>query len=197
MQWWSPTPRKAGFSPAMAATIQRLRTRPQRAADDDAAQLRLLLDRRPDLLPDRLTTQVRISLDKREPSTAEWPFLMISPAQNKAVIHWLKAHSRQPLNAMQLWAELLDNMRRDTGEVALSRDELAEAIGISAAEISRTMSELESVGVVIKKRERVAGLRGPGMVRYFVNAMVATNLSGQARTKAQATAPQLRLVPQA
>lgn len=179
----------------MAATIRRLRTAPQKAADDDADQLRLLLDRRPDLLPDRVATQVIASLDKREPSTSEWTFLMVSPAQNKAVIRWLKANSRQPLNAMQLWAEVLDNMRRDTGEVAMTRDELAEAIGISADEVSRIMTDLQSLGAIIKKRERVAGMRGPGMTRYFVNPMVATNLTGQARDKAQAAAPRLHLVP--
>jgi CRP-like cAMP-binding protein len=178
----------------MAATIRRLRTAPQRAADEDANQLRLLLDRRPDLLPERMTTQVIASLDKRDPSTADWTFLMVSPAQNKAVIRWLKANSRQPLNAMQLWAELLDNMRRDTGEVAMTRDELAEAIGVSADEVSRTMSELETLGAVSKQRQRVAGMRGPGMVRYFVNPMIATNLTGQARDKAQAAAPLLSLV---
>lgn len=178
----------------MAATLRHLRTLPERAADEDANQLRLLLDRRPDLLPERITTQVIAKLDQREPSTNGWAFLMVSPAQNKAVIRWLKTHSRQPLNAMQLWAELLDNMRRDTGEVAMTRDELAEAVGVSSAEVSRTMSELESVGVISKKRERVAGMRGPGIVRYFVNPMIATNLTGQARDKAQDQAPKLHLV---
>jgi len=181
----------------MAASIRPLRTAPQRAADEDANQLRLLLDRRPDLLPERMTTQVIASLDRREPSTAEWAFIMVSPAQNKAVIRWLTDNSRQPLKAMQLWAEILDNMRRDTGEVAMTRDELATAISISPAEISRTMTELENIGAISKKRQAVAGMRGPGTVRYFVNPMIATNLGGQARDKAQATAPRLRLVPQA
>ncbi len=144
-----------------------------------------------------MNTQVIASLDKREPSTSEWPFIMVSPAQNKAVIRWLTDNSRQPLKAMRLWAEILDNMRRDTGEVAMTRDELATAISISPAEISRTMTELEHIGAISKKRQAVAGMRGPGTVRYFVNPMIATNLGGQARDKAQATAPRLRLVPQA
>jgi CRP-like cAMP-binding protein len=179
----------------MAATIKRLRTAPQKAADGDADQLRLLLDRRPDLLPDRVATQVIASLDKREPSRSDWTFLMVSPAQNKAVILWLKANSRQPLNAMQLWAELLDNMRRDTGEVAMTREELAEAVGMSAAEVSRTMTELETAGAISRKRQKVDGMRGPGTTHYFVNPMIATNLTGQARDKAQAAFPKPYLVP--
>ena len=142
-----------------------------------------------------MTTQVIASLDRREPSTTEWPFIMVSSAQNKAVIGWLTENSRQPLKAMRLWAELLDNMRRDTGEVSMTRDELAVAINISAAEISRTMTELESIGAISKKRQAVAGMRGPGTVHYFVNPMIATTLGGQARDKAQAAAPRLHLVP--
>jgi predicted transcriptional regulator len=95
---------------------------------------------------------------------------------------------------MQLWAELLDNMRRDTGEVAMTRDELAEAVGISSAEVSRTMGELEILGAISKTRQKIAGMRGPGVVRYFINPMIATNLTGQARDKAQLAAPQLRLI---
>ena len=37
-------------------------------------------------------------------------------------------------------------------------------------------------------------MRGPGMVRYFMNPNVATHLAGKARDEAQAAAPKLRVV---
>ena len=56
------------------------------------------------------------------------------------------------------------------------------------------MRELEAIGAIIIRRERVAGTRGPARAVYFMNPNVATNLSGAARDRAQAEAPKLRLV---
>ena len=119
---------------------------------------------------------------------------MLSPSQNKAVQRWLFEHSKRPQKAMLLWAELFDHLRRDTGQIMLSRDELAERLGSRLDEVSRIMGELASVGAIITHRERVPGQRGPGRAVYFMNPNVATNLSGAARDRAQAEAPKLRLV---
>ena len=56
------------------------------------------------------------------------------------------------------------------------------------------MGELASVGAVTTRRERVAGMRGPGRAVYFMNPNVGTHLAGAARDKAQAEAPRLQLV---
>ncbi|GGE97241.1 hypothetical protein GCM10011404_32960 [Sphingomonas prati] len=37
------------------------------------------------------------------------------------------------------------------------------------------MTELESIGAIIRRRERVAGMRGRGIVRYFINPRVASD----------------------
>ena len=34
------------------------------------------------------------------------PFIMLQPAQNAAVVRWIAKHSKRPMNASQLWAEL-------------------------------------------------------------------------------------------
>ena len=47
------------------------------------------------------------------------------PGQNRAVLSWLREHSSRPRKAVELWALLFEHLRRDTGEITLTRDELA------------------------------------------------------------------------
>jgi hypothetical protein len=56
------------------------------------------------------------------------------------------------------------------------------------------MTELVDFGAISRRRVKVAGMRGQGVVRYFMNPRVATNLAGQARDEAQKSAPLLRLI---
>jgi hypothetical protein len=96
--------------------------------------------------------------------------------------------------ALAVWGELFTALDRDTGEVTMTRDELAERVGVTADDVSRVMGEFAKVGAIIVRRERVAGLRGPGRAVYFMNPRVATNLAGSARDRAQAGAPALTVV---
>jgi hypothetical protein len=73
----------------------------------------------------------------------------------------------------------------------LTREQMAEQIAEAPDNVSRIMTELEGIGAISRRRERVAGMRGPGMVRYFMNPNVATHLVGAARDKAQTKAPPL------
>ena len=101
----------------------------------------------------------------------------------------LVGHSSRPLVAVQLWAMCFQHLRDDTGEILLSRDTIAEQLGEHADNISRIMGELETCGAIIRRREKVAGMRGPGLVRYFMNPRVATHLSGAKRDQAQEASP--------
>lgn len=177
----------------MTASVTQFPPRP-RKADADAADLRALLERRPDLLPDHLAGKVLTSLDQREASTNGWRFLQVSAQANLMVVTWLSEHSRQPIKALRCWAELLANMRAD-GIVTLSRTELAQAIDVKPAECSRIMTELQKLGAVERKREKVAGIQGQGPVQYRVNARIATGLSGLTRDKAQAEASNVLAFP--
>ena len=93
------------------------------------------------------------------------------------------------MKATTLWAELFSAIDRDTGEVMLTRDQIAEVVNATPEDVSAIMGELEGIGAIVRHRERVAGMRGPGRVRYFMNPVVGTHLAGGERDAAQADAP--------
>ena len=171
----------------MAAQIARLRTKADRLRSDTAAQLRRLVLDYPGL-PERARGEIIGTIDRQTASETAWTFIMLSPDQNAAVARWLSKHSTRPKVALVLWREFFTALRRDTGEVMLTRDELAERVGARPEHVSRVMHELASIGAIIVHREKVAGMRGPGRAVYLMNPNVATNLTGAARDKAQAIA---------
>jgi hypothetical protein len=177
----------------MPAKLLRLKTKPARIQAETAAELRRMLLDFPGL-PQRERGGLVAALDRLTPSEGRWPFVMISPEQNAAVVRWLQENSRYPVLAVRLWSELFTVLRRDTGEIMLTRDELAERVGATPDEVSCVMRELADKGAVITHRERVAGMRGPGRAVYLMNPNVGTHLAGAARDRAQAEAPPLRLV---
>jgi CRP-like cAMP-binding protein len=177
----------------MAATILRHRTARDRLRAPEAEELRRLVTEHPGL-PERARSEIVAAIDRETASEAGWTFVMLSPSQNRAVVSWLLEHSRRPRKAVELWVLLFEHLRRDTGEIALTRDELATAIGVAAEDVSRLMGELESVGAISRRHEKVRGLRGRGRVIYFMNPRVGTHLAGAARDRAQSEAPLLRLV---
>lgn len=182
----------------MAAAITTLATKPERLRRDQAERLKAALQEIEAQveLPTGLMRDLFGVVAKRTASHARWTFVMLSPAQNNAVVQHLVEHSSRPLVAVRLWAMCFEYLRDDTGEVLLSRDTMAERLGEHADNISRIMGELEACGAIIRRREKVAGMRGPGLVRYFMNPRVATHLAGAERDRAQETAPPvLSVVP--
>ena len=171
----------------MTATIHKLISRREKLTEEDGRQLqRLVLDYKG--LPERLRGELIAEIDRRTASRNGWTFVMLSPAENKAVVAWLNRNSRWPKVSVLLWAELFDNLRTDTGEIVLTRDELSDRVGCRPTEVSEIMGELESIGAISRRRERVPGMRGPGQVRYFMSPRIGTHLTGKARTDAQAKA---------
>jgi hypothetical protein len=177
----------------MPAALHRLRTKRQRLRREQAAALRqMILDF--EGLPDHAARAIIGAIDRETIAENGWTFVMLSPEQNEAVVAWLLDHSSRPQKAVRLWAALFRHLRRDSGEILLTRDELAGQVGTSADHVSEIMAELEEIGAISRRRERVPGMRGPGMVRYFMNPNVATHLAGMDRDQAQATAPKLHVV---
>jgi hypothetical protein len=172
----------------MAATIRRLIPRADRLRREQAAKLREALIPFEREMPSTVGTLLH-HIDRETAAQPGWTFIMLSPDQNSAVIEYLAAHSSRPVVAMRLWATCFQHLRPDTGEVVMSRDELAAQLSVSADHVSAVMGELEGVGAIIRRRERIAGMRGPGRVRYYLNPVVGTHLGGAARDKAQASAP--------
>lgn len=179
----------------VAAKVIELRTKPQRLRQDQAEQLRLALLPFEEEMPNQVRDLIG-HIDRQTASRNKWTFVMLSPSQNAAVVRHLRQHSKRPLVAVELWAMCFEHLRTDTGEIVITREEIAEKLGEDADNVSRIMSELEAIGAIMRKRERVRGLRGPGLVRYFMNPRVATNLSGLARDKAQEEAPPLLVLMQ-
>lgn len=178
----------------MTAVVTRLLTRPDRLHAEQAEALRQMVLAFPEL-PERAAGEIIAAIDSQIASDNGWTFVMLSPAQNRAVVKWIRANSKYPLIAVELWAELFVYLRRDTGDIMQTRDELSDLVGAPADKVSRIMTELESVGVITRRRIKIGGMKGPGMVRYRMNPVVATHLKGAARDSAQAAAPQLRVVP--
>src|SRR3954451_2524266 len=129
----------------MAATIVGHRTRRDRLRAVDAADLRRLVSSYP-RLPERARSEIVAAIDRETASEAGWTFVMLSPSQNRAVIRWLRQNSTRPWQAVELWVLLFEHLRRDTGEITLTRDELADELGIAPPHVSQIMTELEGVG---------------------------------------------------
>jgi hypothetical protein len=177
----------------MAATITKLKTKRQRIRADQAALLRDAVLPYEVELPEQVRGIIGY-IDQQTASENGWTFVMLSPAQNDAVVNYLVEHSKRPLVAVRLWSLCFKYFRSDTGEILLTREEFAEKLGTAPQHVSQVMVELVKIKAIITRRERVKGLRGPGLVRYFMNPNVATNLGGAARDKAQADAPLLTLM---
>jgi len=172
--------------------VTRLKTQKDRLQEDKADLLKQALLPFAETDPamreavGRLYVQIN-RLTMPEPGTTE-PFVMIRPAQNAAVVDWLEANSKRPMKAMRVWALLFDHLMPHTGQVMLTREEISESIGIRADDVSQIMNELVRFGAIFAERERVAGMRGPGFVRYFMNKHVA-------EVGSRATQDELALIP--
>jgi hypothetical protein len=168
----------------MAAKIVRLNTRRQRLRAEQAVQLRQLVLEFEGLDADA-AGRIVAAIDRETAARQEWPFVMISPAQNAFVVEQLTMHSARPQMAARLWAKLFLYLRLDTGEIVASREALAEEVGAKPNHVSEIMSELVRMRAVVRRKEG-------RQVRWFLNPLVGTGMSGAVREKAQASAPQLR-----
>lgn len=178
----------------MAARLVPFRSKADQLQVEQAERLRQMVLAFPGL-PERAAGEIIATIDRTTAVENGWTFVMMSPADNAKVVAWLAANSTRPMVAMQLWATLFLHLRRDTGEIVQTRDGLADAVGVGADHVSEIMGELESIGAISRNRVKVAGMRGPGMVRYFMSPRVATHLTGKARQDAQTEAgPLLRVM---
>ena len=181
------------------AQVVRLRTKEQRTQREAAASLAEQLRQLPNELLGQLPGTIRLAISQAthglhkhaRPDTEEglWPggFTMLSRTQTKAIwdaIRALPADDR-PGQVRHAFDLVILNLRQDTGEVMLTRDQLAEEIGCDPDNVSHVMSTLERMGVIRRERRRIEGMRGPGVAVYFVNPHVAWNGSLDVR-KAEA-----------
>ena len=177
----------------MAGTLHKFRTAKARLDQERANKLRqhiLAFDEFD--LPEEAVRAVILAIDKQTATARGWTFVMLSPSQNAAVVGWLRHNSARPGVAMQVWAEMLTGLRIDTGEIMVSREELSKRVEAPLTSVSQVLTELEGIGAISRRRERIEGTRGPGRLTIFVNPNVATILKGKARDKAQQATPPVK-----
>lgn len=145
-----------------------------------------------DLLGPENAAKLAFSLLQKTPNpdADRWIFVMINPAQNFAVIEWLSKHSKRPQVAVSVWGLLLTALRMDTGEILLSRAQIAERIRIEPRTASELMTELSQINAIRREKD---GRR----VRYYLNPNIATHIPGpEARKTARETAGPLLILMQ-
>jgi len=179
--------------------ITRLRTKRQRAERDEAAaaaaQLSLLspdlLGQLPGSAQQAISRAVGALQRHARPDTEEglWPggYTMLSRTQTAAIWDAIRAlpPDDRPNQVRHAFDLVLLNLRQDTGEVMLTRDQLADRIGCAPKNVSTIMGTLERMGVIRRERRRIEGVQGRGIAVYFINPHVAWNGSLDAR-KAEA-----------
>jgi DNA-binding transcriptional ArsR family regulator len=170
----------------LPASVGDLAKRRWQARSEEAAAAVKLAKRLP--LDPATFAAVEAAAAAHKGKSDQWVFVMLSADQNAAVVRWLRANSKRPLAALSLWAELFRVIRTDTGEVMLSRAELAERVGTTPGDLSKLMGELESINAIRRERD------GRG-VRYFLSPLVATHLPSAAlREQARTAAGPLKVV---
>lgn len=107
------------------------------------------------------------------PDDGPEPFAMITPSDNRAVMNWILDHSKRVRTAMRIWALLWEHLDTDgSGRILLGRQEIAEAVGVHPKAAGAVMRELEECGAILTAHHKVAGLRGRGVVEYYLNRRV-------------------------
>lgn len=140
----------------------------------------------------------RVTQPDEEQAIWQGGFTMLSRLQTAAVwdaIRRLPAKSR-PHQVRHAFDLVLLNLRQDTGEVMLTRDQMAEQIGTASRNVSTIMGTLEAMGVLRRERRRIDGVQGPGVAVYFINPHVAWNGSLEVRKSeaAEASPPLLTVM---
>lgn len=184
----------------MPASIHRLISKKERLNQEQADLFRDALSQaqedNPDVpWPEDAVREVFGYLDRLTTSNNGWNFVLVSPQVNAEVGEYLEEHARRPMKAVRVWNLLLTALDSRTGRVLLSREQIAQGVGVDANYVSKVMRCLEDCGAISRRRVVVPGMPGRGEAHYFLSAIAATHLAGAARDKAQATAPVLRTKP--
>lgn len=167
----------------MAGTLHRLRTRRDRMRSADAELVRQFVLGLAHA-PEQAKSAILAAVDRETAAQEGWTFVMISAEQFEQVHEWLLVNSKRPRLAVRVWTHLFQHIGRETNEVAVTRQQLAERFAVAPAHVSNVMAEMERVGAI--ERRRIAG-----RVAYLLNPRVGTHLAGAARDQAQASAPPL------
>lgn len=173
--------------------VKRFVPKSQRVLLEVAASIEEQLRRLPeDQLPEQPREALLNALRRftRNPDESLWPggYSMLSRTQTAVIWDAIRKldPDKRPNHVRHAFDLSLLNLRQDTGEIMLTRDQLAAEIGCAPKHVSTIMGTLEDIGVVIRKRRKVEGMQGPGMAVYFLNPHVAWNGSLEIRCRESA-----------
>jgi hypothetical protein len=183
----------------MTAEIRRLVTKPQRL---QAQRARELLDTLSGSETVQLEDWERVLLTRAVTRIAEPPgteavwkggFIMISREVCGLVWDWIRnlPKEERPQEVRHAFDLVVLNVAQDTGEVRLSREQLAKAMGVHPDKAGRAMRVLERHRILISERMRVAGMQGPGIVTWRINPNIAWNGNLAVRKEEAAATPPL------
>lgn len=189
----------------MPAELRRFQSRQAFAKRELASeldhQLALFDD---DEIPPHERETVRNFLHRIAHPNSERPFLgkrgfnMITCEQTEAVWDAIRRlpPERRPQQVRDAFMLVLLYLRQDTGQVMLSRREMAEKLGTEKRNVSTIMRTLEDMEVVYRKRRPIDGRSGPGAVVWTLNAYVAWNgrLDAWERECARTSPPSLAVL---
>ncbi len=135
-------------------------------------------------LPESATEDMLVMISRHETGGVlpRWRFNMIDPCQCLAVWEAIWSMPR-PIETRKVFDLVLTHIEPNSGAVTLTREEIAERVGARPQEVSTIMTELEFHHIVTRKRLKVAGQRGRGPVRYYLNPHVAWNGKLELRTE--------------
>lgn len=181
----------------MSAVVRQFLSPPDRLRRDEAERVKAaLVGARAFVRPEVqfCVDRVVVEVDRQTASFKKELFLMVY-REFSLVSEWLAANSSRKLVALRLWALILSYVDKDTGEIALSRDEIAELLNVSVGDVSRVTSELVECRALWRRRVKVPGMRGAGVVRYGLNPLVGTHIGREAGKAARRLAERLDLSP--
>jgi len=121
----------------MSAHIKRLQPKDKQVKQELIQQLQFLLEKFPEHENKATSLLWEIKRKNKLNDLNAWTFIMISPEQNLAVVNWLTSKSKRPLNAVKLWALLFDNVHHETGQIMLTRQEIANELKIQSVDLRK------------------------------------------------------------
>jgi len=128
-------------------------------------------------LPPSAESDMLVTIQRHETGgrSEEWNFMMLHPPQCLLVWNAIRADCIHPHETRAVFDYTITHIEPNTGIVTLTREELAEQIGIRPNKVSRSMGWLEKRGVIFRERVKVPGMKGPGKARYRINPHVGWN----------------------
>lgn len=134
---------------------------------------------------DRIDRAAELHVESRDRER----FIMVTTSQNLAVVRWISENSVRPHKSNLLWALIFDHVHPNTGEIMLTRTEIAERLDDQPRNVSSLMSEFVSINAIERRKDG-------RQVKYFLNPNIATHLGGASAREAarNAAGPLLTLM---